>query len=167
MNLLPHNLTNIQTHQNFFLGCLYVWIYGFVLVGCKAPITTEQLDQITTPENEGHPRDTNTALLNIVDLYDIKWTHAHEDDQGSIRYYYNSENLDFPPSRFRHTMILNKDATCQFMALSPSDRHHMAEGNYTVSNDTLAIFQPDGSLYKSYHIFAIVQDTLTLIHITL
>jgi len=58
------------------------------------------------------------------------WLDSREENvpESGIKIYRPCDYPDIPPSRFRFRMELNKDKTCSWLTLSPTDAHYMSKG---------------------------------------
>ncbi len=94
------------------------------------------------------------------------WTHSYEEDTSrQVNTFRKCDFKDsFPPSRFRFKLQLNKDNTCEWLYLSPTDGHFMKPGIWEFHKDKkeLVIHNQDGIVEKRFLLVNHQTDKLLL-----
>jgi hypothetical protein len=101
------------------------------------------------------PADASDALVG-------SWTHSYEDkekwDEPDI--YLPTDSKAWPPSRFRMRYIFNKNGSCRYLYLHPTDAHKMVQGTWQRRGDEIHISDKAGHAQRDIS-FEIVELTET------
>lgn len=121
------------------LECMRYCLLFFVLVSWSC-------------SNEDH---VNDAALGC-------WTSSYEEENDNGLVYRPCDYKEFPVSWFRMTFDLSQDGTCEYLWLSPVDAHVMLRGTWSISDETLRIFDDNGDVYFQAKILSMSNDLLML-----
>lgn len=83
-----------------------------------------------------------------------KWIHSNEDDTAQHEVY-RPESFNFPPSRGREALVINKDKTFEFITIEPNDTRKKTPGKWALV-DGMYQFTLDG--YKTVTFTATLDD---------
>ena len=90
------------------------------------------------------------AQTNISDalpdsFYEVTWLRAREEEaENGPQIFRPSDYKTFPPSRFRAKYVFHRDGTCEYLYLSPNDRHAMKSGEWTYEKGDKRLVVRDG-----------------------
>ena len=63
------------------------------------------------------------------------WSHSFEEEPRQVhdvQIYRPTESREFLPALFRRRYVFNKDRTCEWLVLHPTDAHYMTSGTWIV-----------------------------------
>jgi hypothetical protein len=92
------------------------------------------------------------------------WTSSYEDkkkwDEPEI--FLSTASKDWPPSRFRMRYVFNKDGSCRYLYLHPTDAHKMVDGTWTLDGQKVLISDAAGKVQQSvsFKIIEVSKDKL-------
>ena len=97
----------------------------------------------------GGSNDVMSESHTISDLpnsfFDVTWVHSREEElQNGSKVYRPSDYKVFPPSRHRAKYFFRKDGTCDYVYLSPNDRHEMKVARWTYQQRDKRLVLKDG-----------------------
>jgi hypothetical protein len=105
------------------------------------------------------------VALDTNHLYNC-WTHSAEENEAGweVRIYRPCTYKEFPVLRFRFTMKLRRDGSCDWLYLAPNDAHHMKSGTWqcSIPDRTLKIFDDSDKLVLSYQIESLEKNLMVL-----
>ena len=94
------------------------------------------------------------------------WKDSREENKSNslLKIFRHCDFKEFPASRFRFTMQLNLDSSCQWLYLAPNDRHEMKPGTWKYIGETkkLSIYNSENNIVKSFLIESVDEDKLNI-----
>ena len=98
-------------------------------------------------------------MIDVSDLIGC-WTHSYEEEAGEQnRKFRPCDYKDFPKSRFRRKVSLMEGGKCQYLSLSPDDKHFMADGTWSLSDkNIMTVTAEDGTEAFSWRVMDIADD---------
>ena len=109
--------------------------------------------------------DSNTTSPLDLDYFTQHWVRSYEEEPTATRVQiYRPEQFKaFPPSRFRMQYIFERDGTCQWFYLAPTDGHHFRDGRWRVaSQEKDVIHIEQGEQTNVYRVLELTQDVLRI-----
>lgn len=123
---------------------------------------------IALPVMQIHLHTCNTnSMLTLPETFFQCWTHSfeeQEDPNGTSLLFRPCEFTTFPAARFRRTLDFDKDGTCRFLQLAPTDAHTSEAGSwsYQEQNQLIQIFDANESLILQYKLVEVAENQLLL-----
>ncbi len=108
----------------------------------------------------GQKKDINSSQLIGC------WTDSREENKFNkgINVYRPCNYKQFPASRFRFKMNLQKGNSCSYLFLAPTDGHFMKKGTWSFDKQTnaLKIFDDKKKVIKQYIIYEVNKNVLKI-----
>lgn len=128
----------------------YLFLFlSFILISCQ--------------ENS-NPITPGTEIENLFK----SWTNSFEvqGTNSKVRIFRPSDYKEFPLSRYREVLIFEKDNTCSYLVVAPTDGLYFEKGKWSViemKENIFAIFDSTQKLYKKFQIVELRSDLLKFI----
>ena len=88
------------------------------------------------------------------------WTHSYEEEAGEQnRKFRPCDYKEFPSSRFRRKVELKENGICQYLSLSPDDKHEMVDGTWSLDdNNMLTVISAKGKQVYSWRVMDVEEN---------
>jgi hypothetical protein len=96
------------------------------------------------------------------------WSRSFEEEpiHGDVQIYRPTESREFPPAMYRRRYVFNKDRTCEWLVLHPTDAHYMTSGTWIVDpHDRMVILVYDADGLVENVSFRVVELTAEIMRI--
>jgi hypothetical protein len=96
-----------------------------LVVGASACDAASSSSRFVTPTSESLMESSLEALPG-------EWVHAFEEDSDGVSVYRPADSQEFPQARFRGTLTLEPNGSCERLVLDPADAHYEEACRWTL-----------------------------------
>ncbi|MCF8242459.1 MAG: copper resistance protein NlpE [Melioribacteraceae bacterium] len=99
-------------------------LFIFIFNGCYTQVIKSNKSsgaQLTIPGNYISPSKINFEDHDSFTFLFQEWKHSSEEERDSVIIYRPGASINFPPTKFRGTIVFYQDGRFKYSAVNPSD----------------------------------------------